>query len=430
MIDQKDFTFIQEKIKQRPYSRRKILRRMAITCTMAVLFGLVSCFTFLVLEPVFNNWIHPEEKAQTITFPKDEDEITLEDIVSSDEIAAQEEIERLEAELSEQTELSRILEHQKLYGEMKQVVTKTKRSMVTIESVVSDVDWFDNLYEQKGKTSGFIVADNGRELIIIAQNTMIENPDRIRVTFYNGVQVDATIKAVDETVQLVALAVPLSSLNNVTKGQIAIAVLGNSWASNIMATPVIATGRPLGYQASVAYGMVTSTNNLLEVVDANYSFFTTDMDGAKDASGVIINLQGQIIGIMMNQKGSYVQEDAITAVGITELKTTIEKLTNGESGPYLGIYPVDVPEEIHETTGMPHGAFVSKIDMDSPAMTEGIQSGDVIVGINGLSIESTVAYVNCLNRYKSGDTVTITLMRQFIDEYKEVEVSIVLEDRT
>ncbi len=430
MIDQKDFTFVQEKIKQRPYSRRKILRRMAITCTMAVLFGLVSCFTFLVLEPVFNNWIHPEEKAQTITLPKDEDEITLEDIVSSDEAsAAQAEIERLEAELSQQTEMSRILEHQMLYGEMKQVVAQTQRCMVTIESVVSDVDWFDNLYEQKGKTSGFIVADNGKELIIIAQNTMIENPDHIRVTFYDGSQVDATIKAMDSTVQLVALAVPLSSLSSSTKEQIAIGVLGNSWSSNIMATPIIALGRPLGYQSSVVYGMVTSTNNLLEVVDANYSFFTTDIGGAEDSSGVIVNLQGQIIGIMMEQNYTYVQEDTISAVGITELKSVIEKITNGENSAYLGIYPVDVPSEIHTTTGMPNGAFVSKIDMDSPAMSEGIQSGDIVIGINGAEIESSVEYVSYLNRYKSGDTVTITLMRQFINEYKEVEVSIVLENR-
>ena len=52
--------FMIEKIKERPVNKKKLLRRTLITASMAVIFGLVACFTFLVLEPVISNWLYPE----------------------------------------------------------------------------------------------------------------------------------------------------------------------------------------------------------------------------------------------------------------------------------------------------------------------------------------------------------------------------------
>ena len=48
--------FMIEKIKQRPINKRRLIRRTMITASMAIIFGLIACFTFLVLEPVISNW--------------------------------------------------------------------------------------------------------------------------------------------------------------------------------------------------------------------------------------------------------------------------------------------------------------------------------------------------------------------------------------
>ena len=48
--NKKDTSFISEKIKQRPINRKKLLRRTIITASMAVVFGLVSCLTFLTIN--------------------------------------------------------------------------------------------------------------------------------------------------------------------------------------------------------------------------------------------------------------------------------------------------------------------------------------------------------------------------------------------
>ena len=60
--------FMKETIKQRPLNRKKLIRRTVITVAMAVIFGMVACFTFLLLEPIFSNSLYPEEEPSTIVF--------------------------------------------------------------------------------------------------------------------------------------------------------------------------------------------------------------------------------------------------------------------------------------------------------------------------------------------------------------------------
>ena len=51
-----------------------------ITASMALIFGLIACFTFLVLEPVFSNWLYPEEEPEIIELPDVTDEMLPEDM--------------------------------------------------------------------------------------------------------------------------------------------------------------------------------------------------------------------------------------------------------------------------------------------------------------------------------------------------------------
>ena len=77
--------FLIEKIKQRPINRRKLIRRTIITAAMAVIFGLIACFTFLVLEPIFSKWLNPEEEPQVIVLPEDQEEMLPEEMLARSE---------------------------------------------------------------------------------------------------------------------------------------------------------------------------------------------------------------------------------------------------------------------------------------------------------------------------------------------------------
>ena len=61
-----DISFIKEKVKERPINKRKLLKRTMITASMAVIFGLIACFTFLVLERAFSNSLQPEVAPETV----------------------------------------------------------------------------------------------------------------------------------------------------------------------------------------------------------------------------------------------------------------------------------------------------------------------------------------------------------------------------
>ena len=160
--------------------------------------------------------------------------------------------------------------------------------------------------------------------------------------------------------------------------------------------------------------------------DSNYKLMTTDIYGSSSASGVLINLRGQVVGIIDMSKNSPDLSNLISAVGISDLKKLVESLSNDKDIAYFGVYGVDVTESANEELGVPLGAYITEIDMDSPAMNAGIQSGDVILKWNDMEIESYQDLVSTLLLEEPEKTVSITLMRQGPEGYTEMETTAVL----
>ncbi len=423
-----DSDFMSERIKERPVNKKKLLRRTVITASLAVIFGLVACLTFLLLEPVFNNWLYPEEEPEIIELPDETDEMLPEDMLTEEEVQIETETEvKLEeeqiAEILSGVQLD-LEDYKGMYESLSSLAKEAEKSVATVTSVTSDVDWFNNTYENKGVTSGLIIADNGRELLILADKEVIETGETILVTFMDGTQAEAAIKQSDANTGLGVIAVPLSAISNKTKENIAYANLGSSVSKSLVGTPVIAVGSPFGVNGSISYGVITSTGTQICMNDANYNLITTDIYGSSKASGILINLQGQVIGILDNSHNNSDTKNLVSAVGITELKKVIEKLSNGQELSYLGIYGTDVTTEVEEQLGVPKGAYVTSITMDSPAMNYGIQSGDVITGFNEITIQTYSDLTNAVLDTSPGTTVTLTVQRQSAGEYQPMELSI------
>ena len=425
-----DSDFMSERIKERPVNKKKLLRRTVITASMAVIFGLIACFTFLVLEPVFSNWLYPEEEPEIIVLPDVTDEMLPEDMLTEDDMQPEPETEvKLEEEQIEQI-LSGVqldLEDYKgMYESLASVAREAEKSIATVTSVTSDVDWFNNPYENKGVTSGLIIADNGRELLILADKAVMESAETILVTFSDGAQAEATVKQSDVNTGLAVIAIPLQDISSETKDVMEYANLGNSISKSLVGSPVIAVGSPLGVNNSVCYGVITSMGTPIYTNDANYNLITTDIYGSSKASGILINLHGQVIGILNNSYNSSDTKNLVSAVGITDLKKVIEKLSNGQELSYLGIYGTDVTTEAEEQLGVPKGAYVTSITMDSPAMDYGIQSGDVITGFGENAIVSYSDLTKAVLDTPPGTTVTLTVQRQSAGEYQPMELDVEL----
>lgn len=418
--------FMREKIKQKPVNKKKLLRRTVITAVMAVVFGLVACVTFLILEPVISNRLYPEEEPKEIEFPEETvtEEMKPEDMLVN-EADVEEAAEAVETELvDEQIEeqLGKILsqvefhleDYQSLYDEMRALAQDTSRAVVTVAGVTSDVDWFNNIYENVASASGVIVANNDKAILILVSAGNLNGADSIEVTFCDQTQVEAELVQKDENTGLAILSVPLSSIGEETMNVIGIAELGSSNGPNLLGTPVIALGSPLGTSGSISYGMVTSTGITIDLPDAAYRRITTDIYGSRNATGVLINLKGMVIGIIDNINTSNDMSNLLTAYGVTELKSTIEQMSNDKERAYLGVHGADVPKEAIEDAQIdtPAGTYIREIEIDSPAMAAGIQSGDVVTRVGNTDITTYNELLEILQSSKPGDVLTVQLTRQ------------------
>jgi len=211
--------------------------------------------------------------------------------------------------------------------------------------------------------------------------------------------------------------------------KIGVAGLGSTRSSGMLASPVIAIGKIFGNTDSVAYGMITSENTILNMPDCNYEFLTTDIYGSEDAKGYILNTSGYLLGIIYQGQNAHEAKNLVSFVGITELRRTLERMSNGREAAYLGIEGMDVTQEANSLQGVPLGAYVTEIVMDSPAMKAGIQSGDIITSIDRMAIPSFSQYVDVLADYEPEETVTVKISRQGAEEYSEIEIPIILGKR-
>lgn len=424
-----DFDFMKERIKERPLNKKKLIRRTIITASMAVIFGLVACLTVLLLEPLLSNWLYPEAPPQNVTFPQETQEMSPEDMALDDEELKDEpDIEEIKQEivsnLDDRDDLERL---EVTYDKLRELTGEMSRSLVTVTGVTSDMDWFDNTYESSGQTSGVIVADNGRDYLVLVNKAKVDTVESIKVTFCDGTDAEAVVKKADPITGLAVLSVEKKKLPDATQKEIGIVALGSSNGTDLVGSTVIALGSPVGTGGSVMYGMVTSAGNAIHTVDSRYKLITTDMYGSEKATGILMNLNGQLIGVINQNYNSKDMANVVSAIGISELKKTIERLSNGKNQVYLGVYGTDVTVDAHEKQHVPYGTYVTEIVMDSPAMSAGIQSGDVIVAMDGRAITTYQDYIEALRKLVPGNNGTLTVMRQTQEEYKSMQIEIVWE---
>ncbi len=414
-----EFAFIKEKIKDKPVSKRQVLSKVAVLLVSAVAFGLIACLVFTLVQPYMQEWLYPEEKP-VVTIPKDELEPETEREPEKDS-----ETENAAPVYITETQELETTDYQKLQNKIYAIGEEQNKSIVTVTGVKSDMDWFNTPYESSGQASGVVIANNGQELLILTEKKVITDAQAIRVTFVDGAIVNAVLKQYDGNTGVAVLSVALSDIPDATLGAIKTAVLGNSYAVQ-PGTVVIALGSPLGANFSILTGDITATGNSVSTLDATYHVLNTDIVGSSSGSGVLINLNGEIVGLIMQGYSSGSDTNTLTAVSISELKEVIEKLSNNQSIPYLGAKLSTVTGEISESYDLPKGVYVKSVEMDSPAMNAGLQSGDVIVELNGAEITNVSDYTEKLLSLSPNTNVSIAVKRQGTDGYTKITCTAVV----
>lgn len=406
-----EFSFMKEKIKDKPFYKKKWVQIVCGTIALAVLFGVISGFVFKKMTDWIENQ-QEQEAMQEIEIPKDQlEEIQPEAEAPQPDSETQPEQVIVEAELT-------LKEYADLFNQMQIVAGKASKALVTVTAVNNDVDWFNEEYENRGQATGMIIGDNGVELLVLTKYSNVEECDGINVTFTDDTAAGAVLKKYDVTTNLAVISVNLSDISDNTKSQITKASLGNSMRLD-MGTPVIALGRADGSADSMMIGTLTSTHNKQSAIDAEYTILVTDMMKNSGSDGVLINLEGQIIGIIQEQHLASNMEDVISAYAISDIKSLLEHLSNSQDIAYLGIKGVTVTQEALRN-GVPSGVYVTEVIMDSPAMLGGIQSGDVLQAINGQKVTEMSELTAVLERLSNRQNISLEGRRLTKDGYKKI----------
>lgn len=419
--DKEEFSFIREKIKEKPLNKKRLLKHGIYAAGLAVVFGTVACFVFTLARPHMERWLYPKEN-ERITFPEDEpdmqtvssaEEETQSSVPDETEMGAETEIAQEGTETGTEQEPVRELEiadYQKLQDKIYAIGKEANRAVVQ----VADKSGTDG-YESRRPGSGILIQRSDSELLILAEYGVIKDAEKISVTFINGISADAVLRKYDESIGIAVLTVSLHQLDEDTKNEITYALLGNS-LSVAQGNVVLAVGNPLGANYSIGTGIITSSGTIIRRRDSSYTVFTTNIAGSRTGGGVLLNMDGEIIGLLVQDADVNEDNGMLAAISISELKKRIEMLSNGIDIPYLGLIVTTVTEQISQVVDLPPGVYVKEALMDLPASDAGLHSGDVIVEMDGEALYSADAYEKKVLALVPGEETELVVSRQGMDE--------------
>lgn len=421
---QDDYEFLKETIKAKPIDKKKILKQIGRLAGAGAVFGLSAALVFSLVAPNILKKKQEKENASKVKFSQGKE---LEDNSQEEEQQTTKEQEEESQTVTTIVQEMTPQDYQKLYQDIFSTVKEAEKSMVTVIGSQNDKDWFQTPYESQ--LSGLLVAESGQDYFVLTEYRIVENVDRIQVVFCDGTMTDGRFLKEDTNTGFAVLKVPKEGVPAETREAIAIAPLGESYYTK-QGEPILAIGSPMGYSDSVGYGIVTSTSNTVSRVDAEYNLLATDIPGSSQGSGVLLNLDGEIVGMIAQ---SFAREDTqhlVTGLLASQMKEMIETLSDETRDViYMGVTGETITSEISEKKGIPIGVFVEQVELDSPAMQVGIQNGDVITELKGEKIETVKGYQQQLKSCKVGETVKVKAMRQGTEGYVEVSFDVVLKSR-
>lgn len=298
--------------------------------------------------------------------------------------------------------------------------TATKARAVVADDPMMQ-DFFGNLFgprqyvlpPQMGSGSGVIVSPDG---YIVTNNHVVAGADQLTVTFNDRYTTTAKVIATDPSTDIAVVKVEEKNLPYMEFGNSDNVHLGQ-W--------VLAVGYPLSLDATVTAGIVSAKGRSIGINNrqsktAIESFIQTDAAvNPGNSGGALVNTSGQLIGInsaIASPTGSYAGYSyAIPANLVQKVYQDLKKYGTVQRG-YLGIHVLDrrsaSPAQL-SALGLDHkpGVYVQDVMPGGATAGSGIQKGDLITQIAGISVNSEPELLEQVARYKPGDHISVTYTR-------------------
>jgi Do/DeqQ family serine protease len=270
---------------------------------------------------------------------------------------------------------------------------------------------------ERASGSGVIISDDG---YIVTNNHVVACADKVSVTMSDRKVYTAKVIAADPSYDLAVVKIDAKNLPFLLYGNSNDTKIGQ-W--------VLAIGYPLYLDATVTAGIISAKSRALGLnrdktggtAMAVESFLQTDAAvNPGNSGGALINTSGQLIGInsaIASPTGYYSGYSYAIPVDIVKkVVNDLIKYGSVQRG-FLGAMFVDagrLTDEQKQQNNVPvsaDGIYITNLVKDGAAAQGGIQVGDIIRKINGVSVNSGSELQEQLSNFKPGDKISVTVSR-------------------
>jgi|GEM_PF-734114 len=286
------------------------------------------------------------------------------------------------------------------------------------DAIVGVINLGSSFSSDASQGSGIVYKVENGNTYIVTNEHVIAGGDFVEVVFNNddNDRFEVEVIGSDVFTDLAVLRINGYEANIVAE-------FGNTEELRIGQT-VLAIGNPLGldFAGSVTSGIVSGHDRTVRTSE-QWEMTVLQTDTAinpGNSGGALINLDGEVVGInSMKIRSSEVEGMSFSIPTYIALPIIADLETHGEVlRPTLGVMTYNMsgmPDRFKELLNIPleqkDGVYVEEVEARSLAQQMGIQAGDVIVALNGVEVEDTVAFRKELFNYREGDAITVTLLR-------------------
>jgi serine protease Do len=231
----------------------------------------------------------------------------------------------------------------------------------------------------QGEGSGFIVRSDG---VILTNAHVVSGAQEVVVKLTDRREFTAKVLGADTVTDIAVLKIDASNLPVVELAS-PLSVRVGDW--------VLAIGSPYGFENSVTAGVISATMRSLPG-EGSVSFIQTDVAvNPGNSGGPLINMRGEVVGInsqIYSSSGGY--QGLSFAIPIDVAQRIVQQiLSTGEvRHAKLGVTVQEVNQTLAESFKLdkPAGALVAYVEKGSAAERAGLESGDVVLAVNGKAV--------------------------------------------
>ena len=275
--------------------------------------------------------------------------------------------------------------------------------------------------QQRGGGSGVIISPDG---YIVTNNHVVEDASEVKVTLNDNRTFTAKVIGTDPTTDVALVKIDATDLPNIPFGESDALRLGE-W--------VLAIGSPYGLQSTVTAGIISAKARNLDIIPSQFrieSFIQTDAAvNPGNSGGALVNTRGELVGIntvIKSPTGSFAGYSFAVPTSIVKKVVVDLKEYGVVQRAMLGVTFQEINDVFIEQRGKETGikekggVYVVEVDPEGAAHAAGIRKGDVIIGIQELSIDNSSKLLEEIAKHRPNDKVTVKIKRG--SDVKQMEV--------